>query len=285
LLLNFIIASALTITLAGAAEDTVSLHTYTRQINLPEANQISTAPAALVQLPFESLSTQTMAPALAAKETPRADFGVFQSVAISAASLPAASKWQDARQTDYSAMFGPACVDAGIKGCDSPFAEKIQALAQQVDGLSGAALLDRVNRTVNAAMTYKSDRAAWGVDDYWATPVEMAQQGAGDCEDFAIAKYWALRSLGLLDEQMQLVVLQDTRRQLFHAVLVVHTASGAYVLDNVSNRLLADTAYPQYQPIMSFAGSKNFIHGFASGSRNVAEIPRDLSAVMPGSGM
>ncbi len=285
MLLNFIIASALTITLAGTAEDTSSLYAYTRQINLLQATQISTAPAALVQLPFETVSAPSLAPALAATEKPRADFGVFQSVAISAASLPAASKWQDARQTNYSAMFGPECEEAGFEHCNSAFAVQIQTLAEQAEGLSGAALLDRVNRTVNAAMTYKSDRAVWGVDDYWATPVEMAQQGAGDCEDFAIAKYWALRSLGLLDEQMQLVVLQDTRRQLFHAVLVVHTASGAYVLDNVSNRLLADTAYPQYQPIMSFAGSKNYIHGFASGSRNVAEIPRDLSAVMPGSGM
>lgn len=285
MLLNFIIASTLTITLAGTAENTGNLHVYARQINLLEATQISTAPVPFAQLPFESVSTQNLAPALAAKEPARTDLGVFQSVAISAASLPAASKWQDARQTDYSAMFGPTCLDAGFEGCNSPFAKKIQALAQQVDGLSGAALLDRVNRAVNAAVTYRSDRAVWGVDDYWATPVEMAQQGAGDCEDFAIAKYWALRSLGLLDEQMQLVVLQDTRRQLFHAVLVVHTADGAYVLDNVSNRLLADTAYPQYQPIMSFAGSKNYIHGFASSSRNVAAMPKDLSLVAPGIGL
>ncbi len=284
MLLNFIIASTLTITLAGTTEDMSDLHAYARQINLLQATQISAASASLVQLPFETVSAPTLAPALVATEKPRADFGVFQSVAISAASLPAASRWQDSRQTDYSAMFGPECVDAGFEGCDSNFVMKIQALAEQAGGLSGAALLDRVNRTVNAAMIYKSDRAIWGVDDYWATPVEMAQQGAGDCEDFAIAKYWALRSLGLLDEQMQLVVLQDTRRQLFHAVLVVHTASGAYVLDNVSNRLLADTAYPQYQPIMSFAGSKNYIHGFAS-SRNVADMPKDLSTVAPGSGM
>jgi predicted transglutaminase-like cysteine proteinase len=204
-----------------------------------------------------------------------AKLGVFQSVAISAARLPAAGKWQDARKTDYSAMFGDNCVGAGFSGCDSRFATKIRGLSGKVAGLSDKAMLDLVNRTVNGAMTYRSDADVWGVGDYWATPVEMARKGAGDCEDFAIAKYWALRSLGVPEEKLQLVLLQDTRRQLFHAVLIAHTGSGAYVLDNVSNRLMADTAYAQYQPIMSFTGE----------TRAVADMPKDLSAVAPGMGL
>jgi predicted transglutaminase-like cysteine proteinase len=182
-------------------------------------------------------------------------------------------------------MFGANCESSGFAGCDARFTTKIRGLADQVAGLSDKAMLDLVNRTVNGAMTYKSDQAVWGVGDYWATPVEMARKGAGDCEDFAIAKYWALRSLGIPDDKLQLVLLQDTRRQLFHAVLIAHTGSGAYVLDNVSNRLLADTDYTQYQPIMSFAGERSYIHGFASNSRAVADMPKDLSAVAPGMGL
>lgn len=216
---------------------------------------------------------------------PPASLGVFKSVAISAARLPAAGKWQTARSRDYRALFEADCAGSGLRACDSSFARQLRSVADQAGGLSERALLDLVNRKVNSAMRYREDSAVWGRGDYWATPVEMAQKGAGDCEDFAIAKYWLLRSLGVADSQLQLVVLQDTRRRLFHAVLVVHTASGAYVLDNVSNRLQRDTAYAQYMPIMSFAGGKNYIHGFAAGTRSTTAMPSDLSAVSPGLGM
>lgn len=225
----------------------------------------------------------TIVPSL--QKVPPSDLGVFQSVAISAARLPAASKWQAARARDSVPLFRDNCIQAGLAGCDTAFARELRNLADQTAGLSDRALLDLVNRSVNGAMRYREDRAIWGSGDYWATPSEMALKGAGDCEDFAIAKYWLLRSLGIADDQLQMVVLQDTRRRLFHAVLVVHTSAGAFVLDNVSNRLQQDSAYAQYQPILSFAGGKSYIHGFNAGSRAVAAMPKDLSAVSPGSGM
>lgn len=221
---------------------------------------------------------------LDASATPT-DFGVFQSVAISAARLPAAAKWQDARQTDYRAFFSADCETAGFGECDSDFATKLRAVAQTAAALDARGMLDLVNRSVNHSLTYRDDSAIWGMGDYWANPVEMAHQGAGDCEDYAIAKYWLLRSLGVADENLQLVMLQDTRRQLFHAVLVAHIDGDSYVLDNVSNRLLADKDYSQYRPIMSFAGTKNFIHGFAEGTTNVAAMPADLSMIAPGSNL
>ncbi|SMQ60386.1 Predicted transglutaminase-like cysteine proteinase [Devosia lucknowensis] len=222
-------------------------------------------------------------PTLSNAPSPR--LGVFHSVAISAARLPAAAKWQTIRAEDHTALFDTDCSTSGVRGCDTSFARKVQGVAARAAGLSDRAMLDLVNRTVNGAMRYREDSIVWGKGDYWATPSEMALKGAGDCEDFAIAKYWLLRSLGIADEQLQIVVLQDTRRRLFHAVLVVHTASGAYVLDNVSNRLEADSAYSQYQPIMSFAAGKNYIHGFTGGASNVAAMPRDLANVAPGSGL
>lgn len=236
----------------------------------------------MVMLPTP-LSDRPLLPSAAAVPQPR--LGVFRSVAISAARLPAAARWEDARNKDQTALFSSDCDERGIRGCDTSFARKLQAVAARAGGLSDRDLLDLVNRSVNSAMRYSEDRAVWGQSDYWATPTEMALKGAGDCEDFAIAKYWMLRGLGIADDQLQMVVLQDTRRRLFHAVLVVHTASGAYVLDNVNNRLQPDTAYGQYHPIMSFAGEKNFIHGFDGGTRAATAMPRDLSTVAPGSGL
>ncbi|MCP8884117.1 transglutaminase-like cysteine peptidase [Devosia sp. XJ19-1] len=235
-----------------------------------------------VSLPTPRPST-TLLPTFTSR--PPASLGVFKSVAISAARLPAAGKWQTARSRDYTGLFSENCASEGLRGCDTNFARQLRSVASQANNLSERDLLDLVNRKVNSAMRYREDLNVWGTGDYWATPNEMALKGAGDCEDFAIAKYWLLRSLGVADSQLQMVVLQDTRRRLFHAVLVVHTASGAYVLDNVTNRLQRDTAYAQYLPIMSFAAGKNYIHGFSGGTRSTTAMPSDLSAVSPGLGI
>ena len=213
---------------------------------------------------------------------PAVDLGVFGSVAISAARLPAAEKWQQVTQVDFRAMFGPDCASSGLAGCNTRFARTLRTVAGETRGLSEVAMLNLVNRSVNGAMTYREDATLWGVGDYWATPSEIARKGAGDCEDFAIAKFWLLRSLGVPAEQLQLVVLQDTRRQLFHAVLVAHMGADSYVLDNVTSRLNLDTTYAQYQPIMSFSGSHNYIHGFTGSNTAMAAMPKDLSAVSPG---
>lgn len=238
-------------------------------------------PAASPVSPLPRPAFHEMAPAQVATS----DLGVFNSVAISAARTPAARRWQELRRTDFSAFFGPDCATAGFAGCDSRFLTRLRNVRETAAGLGGRERLDIVNRGVNAAMAYRSDKSVWGVGDYWATPAEMARQGAGDCEDYAIAKYWLLRSLGMNEENLQLVLLQDTRRQLFHAVLIVHTSAGRFVLDNVGNRLQDDSAYSQYQPIMSFAGTRSYVHGFAGGRSTKTAMPTDLSAVVPGSGI
>ncbi|HPX55908.1 MAG TPA: transglutaminase-like cysteine peptidase, partial [Syntrophales bacterium] len=48
--------------------------------------------------------------------------------------------------------------------------------------------LEKVNRFFNR-MEFVDDIQLWGVQDYWATPIEFISRNAGDCEDFAIAKY------------------------------------------------------------------------------------------------
>lgn len=273
MLLNFAVATIISL---GAA--VLPVHAAT-----PSLTESLSGPRAVLSTTSTSIAPRPVIPAAPVKTG--TTLGVFGSVAISAARIPAARKWQDVQSTDFSAYFGDDCLARGFSGCDSRFATRIRSVRGAVGGSLDPALLDEVNRTVNGAMTYKPDSAVWGVGDYWATPAEMAAKGAGDCEDFAIAKYWLLRSIGVPDDRLQMVLLQDTRRQLFHAVLVVHTASGAYVLDNVTNRLRLDTDYGQYQPIMSFSGGRNYIHGFAGGRATTTAMPSDLSAVAPGLGM
>lgn len=45
-------------------------------------------------------------------------------------------------------------------------------------------------------LLFVSDMDHWGVEDYWATPFEMLGSGGGDCEDFAIGKYFTLLAMG-----------------------------------------------------------------------------------------
>jgi predicted transglutaminase-like cysteine proteinase len=215
-------------------------------------------------------------------DLPKAKLGVFQSVAISAQRLPVAEKWQEVRSQDHAAFFSYDCAALGFSGCDTEFSQSLRDVVTQAHGLSTLDQLAEVNTAVNDAITYRDDSTVWQQLDYWATPSEIAELAWGDCEDYAITKYWMLKELGFDESQLQIVVLQDTRRRLFHAVLVVHTEHGAYVLDSTSDRLELDTDYAGYLPLMSFAGSKNYIHGFMGGSVSVASTPKDFGAIAPG---
>ncbi len=122
-----------------------------------------------------------------------------------------------------------------VRDAGSPEA-RTMALARLLDGLRGVSLrqrLEDVNRFFNG-FRHRADREAWGREDYWATLPEFLRLGAGDCEDFAIAKYFALRALDVPDRDLAVVYARDLRRGLPHMVLL-HGAPGdgaALVLDN-----------------------------------------------------
>lgn len=88
-------------------------------------------------------------------------------------------------------------------------------------------LLARVNQEVNG-VRYASDSAVGRPVNYWASPSEFLASG-GDCKDYALAKYTALRSLGVPPSEMRILVTRQ------HAVLVVKTKDGPRVLDNLSS--------------------------------------------------
>lgn len=86
-----------------------------------------------------------------------------------------------------------------------------------------------VNRRINAT-PYRSDSENWGVGDLWATPAEFARRG-GDCEDYAIAKYVALRQAGVPASALWIEVGYDHARADYHAALTVELDGGAWLLD------------------------------------------------------
>lgn len=193
------------------------------------------------------------------------DYGLFGSVALPISTLPVARNWNRVSAADFSRQYGARCTSSGCASGIGLLLKKAALLAEAKPAMDGLLL---INSSVNNLIHYRADKA-----DKWATPVETATSGTGDCEDFAIAKMWLLRSIGYRADQLQLVVLRDTRTSLFHAVLAVHVGGNSYILDNMSSRVLPDTMLKNYVPIESFAGGHMFIHGFVRKPAQTASLP------------
>lgn len=125
-------------------------------------------------------------------------------------------------------------------------------------GLGLKAMANKVNRLMNEKR-YIVDSKNWGKSDYWATPVEFLKRG-GDCEDFAIAKYTALRSLGVPEERMRVAIVHDKQKNIPHAVLIVYTEQGPYILDNQNKSLVDAGRVGRYRPIFSINRTAWWLH-------------------------
>lgn len=120
--------------------------------------------------------------------------------------------------------------------------------------------LDAVNQYVNGKIRYKADKSVWGKSDYWASPLESFRRGKGDCDDYAIAKYFLLRELGFSDRDMRIVVLRDNSKNEIHAVLSVKTGGKFYILDNQFDSVMTDYEITSYEPIYSINQSNWWRH-------------------------
>ena len=106
---------------------------------------------------------------------------------------------------------------------------------------------------------YIRDSRNWGVNDYWETPVEFLTRG-GDCEDFAIVKYLSLRALGVPEERMRVAIVQDTQKNIPHAVLALYADDGVYILDNQNKAVFNAGHQGRYRPIFSINRTAWWLH-------------------------
>jgi predicted transglutaminase-like cysteine proteinase len=117
--------------------------------------------------------------------------------------------------------------------------------------------LELVNDFMNQT-PFVSDLEHWGKTDYWATPVEFLSTNGGDCEDFAIAKYFTLRALGVADEKLRITYVKElVQFQQPHMVLAYFPTPDAepLVLDNINKAILPASARTDLLPVYSFNGS------------------------------
>ncbi|WP_239028054.1 transglutaminase-like cysteine peptidase [Geomonas subterranea] len=117
--------------------------------------------------------------------------------------------------------------------------------------------LEKVNRFFNERLRFDNDWDVWGVEDYWATPIEFLAKGAGDCEDFAIAKYFTLKAMGVEDEKLRITYVKALRYNIHHMVLTYYGTPEAepLVLDNLVDSIDHASRRNDLMPILSFNGS------------------------------
>lgn len=127
---------------------------------------------------------------------------------------------------------------------------ELQEITHKYKGKQKLTILEGINHHINR-ITYKRDLTAWNKSDYWATPEEFFQKKQGDCEDFAIAKYFTLKLLGFKDKDMRIVILNNKKRGEIHAVLAVNINGQTYILDNEIPQLTLANQIQHYQPIYS----------------------------------
>ena len=126
-----------------------------------------------------------------------------------------------------------------------------------------------------------SDVAQWGVPDRWSAPLATFASGRGDCEDYAIAKYVALRKAGLAEDDVRLVIVRERASGEDHAVVAARVDEKWIVLDNRRLTLLADTEMPRVRPLFVFDrdGVKRFTPPTAEARH--APAPSESAAAAP----
>ena len=133
-----------------------------------------------------------------------------------------------------------------------------KAEIQRLRNKSPREQIDGVNAFLNQ-IPYIEDKVNYGKSDYWATPIEFLTRG-GDCEDFAIAKYASLRALGFSSDQLRIAIVQDEIRNIPHAVLVVYSDEGNFVLDNQDKKVEYVSSVTRYKPIFSINSTSWWLH-------------------------
>lgn len=105
--------------------------------------------------------------------------------------------------------------------------------------------------------TFIDDKVHWGKTDYWATPIEFIASGGGDCEDFTIAKYFSLRSLGVPERQLRFMYVKAVRLNQAHMVLAYFPKPDSIplLLDNLHPKILPADQRKDLSPVYSFNGA------------------------------
>ncbi|MBL1319815.1 MAG: transglutaminase-like cysteine peptidase [Methylophaga sp.] len=131
-----------------------------------------------------------------------------------------------------------------------------QELIDSSQNLTDAEKLEKVNQFFNSKVMFVSDMAVWNKEDYWATPLEFLSKGAGDCEDYSIAKYFTLKELGVDEQKLRITYVKAVNLNQAHMVLTYFENKRAIplVLDNLDIEIKPANLRKDLIPVYSFNG-------------------------------
>lgn len=166
----------------------------------------------------------------------------------------------DRLQRSLLQRFGPAA--------QQPYTEW-RKLVDDGQNLSEEEKLKRVNQFFNRRTHFDDDVRIWGQTEYWATPMETLGKGQGDCEDFAIAKYFTLRNLNVPTSKLRLVYVRarfggpNSQVAQAHMVLTYYATPDAepLVLDNLISDIRIASRRPDLSPVYSFNSDGLWVGG------------------------
>lgn len=154
------------------------------------------------------------------------------------------------RLTQAAAAFGPRAVNGA------------KSLVELIARGSRAEELLKVratNQFFNDALAFVEDVDGWGQADYWASPLESLGRGQGDCEDFAIAKYFSLVAMGVPTSKLRMVYVRakldgPNTPGFAHMVAAYYPSPGAepLILDNLVPEVMPASRRPDLSPVFSF---------------------------------
>ena len=158
-------------------------------------------------------------------------------------------KWRGVERKLDDERVQLALCDGDRERCVSPAALRFLAIVDNARAREGRARLGEINRAVNLAIRPMSDWAQYGQVDVWSSPLDTFASGAGDCEDYAIAKFVALQQAGIPAEDLRIVVLRDTLRGEDHAVAAARLDGHWLMLDNRRMAMVEDADIRNYRPL------------------------------------
>lgn len=185
-------------------------------------------------------------------------FGVFGSLELRTNATKGLGEWRRVHSAMRAEQKTYDECDAGGRRCPAHLRDwrgKLKTWAAS----DPAAQLRLVNSWVNRKIRYTEDSRAFGAKDFWASPA-VSLKGRGDCEDYAIAKYASLTALGIAEDRMRIVIVNDTRKKIGHAVLSVKMPAGVYILDNQNAEPILHQRISHYAPVYSISATGRWIN-------------------------
>lgn len=168
------------------------------------------------------------------------------------------------------ALYGPATPQAQRR------IDEWQALLAAQRGRDEARRLETVNRFFNDRLLFRDDRVIWQQEDYWASPIETLRKGMADCEDYAIAKYFTLRRLGVPNEKLRITYVKALRLNQAHMVLAYYPTPTAIplILDNLTDKIQPATQRTDLLPVYSFNGAGLWLPGAGGNNKRLGDSKR-----------